>query len=64
MCWWLLLLQQQQTDSAAAAAAAATSPRDIKVVDSEQLKQSIITDLRTAEQIIRCLKIEQRFMNS
>jgi hypothetical protein len=38
--------EQQQTDSAPAAAA--TSPRDIKVVDSEDLKQSIINDLRTA----------------
>ncbi len=37
--------EQQQTDSAPAAA---TSPRDIKVVDSEDLKQSIINDLRTA----------------
>jgi hypothetical protein len=38
--------QQQQTDSAAAAA---TSPRDIQVVDSEDLKQSIFADLRNAE---------------
>src|ERR687891_486740 len=38
--------QQQQTDSTAAAA---TSPRDIQVVDSEDLKQSIFADLRNAE---------------
>jgi hypothetical protein len=54
--------EQQQTDSAPTAA---TQPEDIEVIDSEDLKQSIINDLRPAGLAnYTCLKIEQRFMNS